>query len=102
MRLNPLRWLRRLILRWLSENEPPSRLLQCYTPKRGGGKELQTYMIDGAVGTRLRGSSVSSEGHGVRLLGEGEAADPGQYRALWRMFQGTANLRWENGDRVEV
>lgn len=82
-----LNWLRKILLKWLRESRPPSRIIRVWE----GDHQVSMEAV-GIIGTGLHCRSE----HGETVVIASRAVDSEHFYALWEHLGG-CNVRWEDG-----
>ncbi len=83
-----LRWFKRLIRRWVIDDDPTDKYLDCIVDGEPG-----RWLIIGSEGMMLRGLRPRGLN---RLIGAGQAVDQPRFWRLWERYN-EGGLRWEDG-----
>ena len=101
-----LKWLKRLATWLVGVEDEPDPVLPCHEWVGQNKSQVTIYVITGAVGLRLVGHPMEcTEGECVRLLGPGDALDPGRWFTLFRGYcpgGSVSHIHWDNGTPVDL
>ena len=94
------KWLKKLLRKWLLDPEEEDSSLDCVFLV-DGKQRLCKCLVVGAAGGALRVHSYDSE-VGERLVMEHDVVERKKFWRMWKRFQGSSKITWEDGSPFEM